>query len=146
MQSQLDLDDALIAQFLGSRYLGRRYLRYAELEALGLVDNRASLKLWMDADAFPRGIRIPGRHGKTLVWSAAEVARLIAQRTAERDASPNEEGAPATERPSDSDDPPRAETTSTMHGTRRQRPDASGRSGLGRARRRYPCPRQARRC
>jgi hypothetical protein len=35
MQSQVDIDDALIAQFLGSRYLGRRYLRYAELEALG---------------------------------------------------------------------------------------------------------------
>jgi hypothetical protein len=31
MQSQVDIDDALIAQFLGSRYLGRRYLRYAEL-------------------------------------------------------------------------------------------------------------------
>ena len=34
MQSQLDIDDALIARFLGSKYLGRRYLRYAELEAL----------------------------------------------------------------------------------------------------------------
>jgi hypothetical protein len=100
MQSQLDLDDALIAQFLGSRFLGRRYLRYSELESLGLVDNRSSLKLWMDAGAFPRGIKIPGPHGKTLVWLAVEVARLIAQRVAEREASPgNEEGAPATERP-----------------------------------------------
>jgi len=60
MQSQFDIDDALIRQFLGPRYLGRRYLRYAELEALGLVDNRASLKNWMDAGAFPRGIKIPG--------------------------------------------------------------------------------------
>jgi hypothetical protein len=82
---QLDSDDALIAQFLGSRYLGRRYLRYAELEQLGLVDNRGSLKLWMDAGAFPRGIRIPGPAGKTLVWIAVEVARLVAQRVAERD-------------------------------------------------------------
>ena len=80
MQSQLDVDDALIAQFLGPRYLGRRYLRYAELEALGLCDNRASLKNWMDAGGFPRGIKIPGPYGKTLVWHAVEVARLIAQR------------------------------------------------------------------
>jgi hypothetical protein len=84
-QQQLDSDDALIAQFLGSRYLGRRYLRYAELEQLGLVDNRASLKLWIDAGAFPRGIKIPGPAGKTLVWSAVEVARLVAKRVAERD-------------------------------------------------------------
>ena len=74
MQSQLDLDDALIAQFLGSRYLGRRYLRYAELEQLGLVDNRATLKLWMDAGAFPRRLKIPGPSGKTLVWLAVEIA------------------------------------------------------------------------
>jgi len=96
MQSQLDLDDTLIAEFLGSRYLGRRFLRYAELEALGIVDNRASLKLWMDAGAFPRGIKIPGPYGKTLVWHAVEVARLIARRAAERDASPSEteEGRP----------------------------------------------------
>lgn len=86
METQLDHDDdALIAQVLGPRYLGRRYLRYAELEALGLCDNRASLKLWMDAGAFPRGIKIPGRPGKTLVWSAVEVARLVALRMRERD-------------------------------------------------------------
>jgi hypothetical protein len=89
-------DDALIAQFLGPKYIGRRYLRYAELEALGLCDNRASLKLWMDAGAFPRGIKIPGPYGKTLVWFAVEVVRLIAQRMRERDESPtaNETGAP----------------------------------------------------
>jgi predicted DNA-binding transcriptional regulator AlpA len=97
MQSQLDLDDAFIAQFLGSRYLGRRYLRYAELEQLGLVDNRATLKLWMDAGAFPRRLKIPGPSGKTLVWLAVEIAQLVARRVRERDASENEEGAPATE-------------------------------------------------
>jgi hypothetical protein len=106
METHFDTDDALIARFLGTRYLGRRYLRYAELEALGLVDNRATLKLWMDADAFPRGIKIPGPYGKTLVWHAAEVAGLIARRVAERDASPeNDEGAPSQGRPSESDDP-----------------------------------------
>jgi len=107
MQSHLDIDDALIAQFLGSRYLGRRYLRYAELEALGLVDNRASLKNWMDSGGFPRGIKIPGPYGKTLVWLAIEVAQLIAQRVAERDASPdNEAGTPIPGCPSDSNNDP----------------------------------------
>jgi predicted DNA-binding transcriptional regulator AlpA len=84
MQSQLDIHDALIARFLGSRYLGRRYLRYAELEELGLVDNRGSLDNWMKAGGFPRGIRIPGPVGKTLVWDALEVAQHIAQRVCER--------------------------------------------------------------
>jgi predicted DNA-binding transcriptional regulator AlpA len=106
MQSQLDIDDALIAQFLGSRYLGRRYLRYAELEQLGLVDNRSSLTVWMNVGAFPRGIKIPGRYGKTLVWLAVEVAQLVAQRVRERDASPeNEKGVPSRERPDSDDDP-----------------------------------------
>jgi hypothetical protein len=107
MESQLDIDDALIARFLGSRYIGRRYLRYAELEGLGLVDNRGSLKNWMDDGAFPRGIKIPGRNGKTLVWAAVEIARHIAQRVAEREdiVLDDEQGAPVKERPSDSDDP-----------------------------------------
>jgi predicted DNA-binding transcriptional regulator AlpA len=106
MQSQLNIDDALIAQFLGSRYLGRRYLRYVELEALGLVDNRATLKLWMDAGAFPRGIKIAGPSGRTLVWSVPEIVQVLAERVAERDASPeNDQGAPATERPCNSNDP-----------------------------------------
>ena len=106
MQSQHDIDDALIAQFLGRQFLGRRFLRYAELEELGLIDNRATLRLWMGAGAFPRGIKIPGPYGKTLVWSTVEVARLIAQRIAERDASSeNEEGAPSRERLLDSSGP-----------------------------------------
>ena len=62
-----NIDDTLIEQFLGPQFTGRRYLRYAELEALGLVDNRASLKNWMDAGGFPRGIKIPGPAGKR--WS-----------------------------------------------------------------------------
>jgi predicted DNA-binding transcriptional regulator AlpA len=106
MQSQWEIDDALIGRFLGTRYIGRRYLRYSELEALGLVDNRGSLKNWIDAGAFPRGIKIPGRTGKTLVWHAVEVARHIAQRVAAREsASPDDESAPSRERSSDSDDP-----------------------------------------
>jgi len=107
MRSQLDIDDALIARFLGSRYLGRRYLRYHELESLGLCDNRASLKLWMDGGSFPRAIKISGPYGKTLVWLAVEVARLIAQRVAERDASsPDNEAGTPMGCPSDSNHDP----------------------------------------
>jgi predicted DNA-binding transcriptional regulator AlpA len=78
-------DDALIARFLGPQFLGRRYLRYAELQALGLVDNRTSLSNWMNAGAFPRALKIPGRAGKTLVWQATEIARHIALRVQEAD-------------------------------------------------------------
>jgi predicted DNA-binding transcriptional regulator AlpA len=89
MENQCDSsDDALIARYLGSRYLGRRYLRYAELEALGICDNRGSLVNWIAAGAFPPGIKIPSRYGKTLVWDAVEVSQHIAQRCAERDPSP----------------------------------------------------------
>jgi hypothetical protein len=84
MLSQLDADDALIARHLGGRYVGRRYLRYNEIEALGLIPNRTTLKSWIDAGVFPGGIRIPGPYGKTLVWHAGELARLIARRVDER--------------------------------------------------------------
>jgi predicted DNA-binding transcriptional regulator AlpA len=82
MQSQLE---AIAAEFLGPRYAGRRFLRYRELEELGLVDNRATLELWIDKGAFPRGLKIPGPYGKTLVWAVSEIARLVAQRVRERD-------------------------------------------------------------
>ena len=120
MQPQCDSHDALIERFLGSRYLGRRYLRYAELEALGICDNRGSPVSWMRGGGFPLAIRIPGRTGKTLVWDAVEVAQHIAQRCAEREpASPdNDEGAPVSirERPSNSETGPatgRNKTTTT---------------------------------
>jgi hypothetical protein len=106
MENQCD-SDALIARFLGSRYLGRRYLRYAELEALGICDNRGSLVNWMRAGGFPRGIKIPGSTGKTLVWDALEVAQHIAQRCAERELAPpdNDESVPSKRRPlSDSEE------------------------------------------
>ena len=111
MENQCDSDDALIARYLGSRYLGRRYLRYAELEALGICDNRGSLVNWIGAGAFPRGIKIPSRYGKTLVWMATEVAQHIAQRCAERThASPDDssEGGSFRDRLHESDDDPLA--------------------------------------
>jgi hypothetical protein len=75
--------------------------------SIGVVGNRATLKSWVDAGAFPRGIKIAGPHGRTLVWSVDEVVSVLAERVAERDASPqNEESTPATtERSLDSNDP-----------------------------------------
>jgi hypothetical protein len=73
-----------IAKFLGPRFAGRRYLRYSELEELGIVGNRATLKLWIDAGAFPGGIKIAGPYGRTLVWSVPEVVQVLAARADER--------------------------------------------------------------
>jgi predicted DNA-binding transcriptional regulator AlpA len=77
-----------VTKFLGPRFAGRRFLRFGELEELGIVGNRATLKLWMDAGAFPRGIKIAGRYGRTLVWPVDEVVRLLAERASERTCSP----------------------------------------------------------
>ena len=78
------LREDLITTFLGPRFAGRRYLRYGELELLGIVGNRATLKLWIDAGAFPPGIRIAGPYGRTLVWSVPEVVQVLADRADER--------------------------------------------------------------
>ena len=69
-----DRDDALIEQFLGTRYIGRRYVRFSELIDLGVVDNRATLTLWIEAGTFPRPIKLAGPTGKSLRWVAVEVA------------------------------------------------------------------------
>jgi predicted DNA-binding transcriptional regulator AlpA len=64
------------------------YLRYADLRSLGLISNRATLRLWMERGAFPASIRLPGPYGTTLLWSAAEVASVLAERFAERGNAP----------------------------------------------------------
>jgi predicted DNA-binding transcriptional regulator AlpA len=104
-----DRDDALIEQFLGTRYIGRPYVRFAELIDLGVVDNRATLALWIEAGAFPRPIKLAGPTGKSLRWVAVEIARLIATRCAERDlneTTSNEKGVPVQGRPFDSNSSP----------------------------------------
>jgi predicted DNA-binding transcriptional regulator AlpA len=80
--------ETLAAEFLGPRYAGRRFLRYRELEEIGLVDNRATLDSWINKGAFPRGLKIPGPYGKTLVWSVPELMRLLARRIHERGIPP----------------------------------------------------------
>ena len=102
-----DRDDALIERHLGTRYLGRRYISFAELIALGVVDNRATLTLWVEAGVFPRPIKLAGPTGKSLRWVAIEIAQLIATRCAERDEAPtaNKKGVPAQGRPHHSRSP-----------------------------------------
>jgi|GraSoiStandDraft_16_1057320.scaffolds.fasta_scaffold116680_4 hypothetical protein len=76
---------------LGSQYSGRRYLRYRELEALGICNNRNTLTFWIRKGRFPAGIKISGPYGKTLVWSAVEVAQHLLARAAEREQSQSNE-------------------------------------------------------
>jgi hypothetical protein len=103
----MEAQDAQIIKYLGPRFAGRRYLRYGELEALGIVHNRASLRSWVEQAGFPRPIRIPGPYGCTLVWLAGEVTQYLAERAGEREISfESEAGAPVQEAPvSNSDDP-----------------------------------------
>ena len=88
MQANFDpygRDVKLIERFLGARYIGRRYISFSELIDLGVVDNRATLTLWIHAGVFPRPIKLAGPTGKSLRWVAVEIAQLIATRCAERD-------------------------------------------------------------
>jgi predicted DNA-binding transcriptional regulator AlpA len=73
-----------VESFLGPNYRGRRFLRVNELIAIGVVCNRQTLSDWVKHGLFPAGIRIAGPRGRTLVWSAIEVAEHLAQRAAER--------------------------------------------------------------
>jgi predicted DNA-binding transcriptional regulator AlpA len=101
MTGQCDIivdDDALIEQYLGRAYRGRRFLRYRELEEIGLCDNRAVIDFWVARGVFPRPIRLGGPSGKGLHWLAIEIAQMVAQRIAERDRSANEEDPEATRR------------------------------------------------
>jgi hypothetical protein len=125
------LHDDTVIRFLGPRFAGRRYLRFCDLEAIGIVANRASLRSWIDRGAFPRGIRIAGPYGRTLVWPVGEIVKVLADRAAERDASPdNETGTPIRECPSNDSNsigPLVADPVMSSHAyTSRQPPDASG--------------------
>jgi hypothetical protein len=87
--------DQTIIEYLGEQYAGRRYVRYVDLVRLGLVGNRRTLRTWIELGVFPGGIRLPSKHGTTLVWSTAEIAQTLADRHAERDSKhyPQQQGA-----------------------------------------------------
>jgi predicted DNA-binding transcriptional regulator AlpA len=85
METHLSNDDALIAKHLGAQYVGKRFLRYHELKALGICGNRTAVNLWMRRGQFPRSIKIAGPYGKRLVWATIEVVQMIERRLGERD-------------------------------------------------------------
>jgi predicted DNA-binding transcriptional regulator AlpA len=121
------LRDEIVIHFLGPHYVGRRYLTFGELKSLGLVTNRASLRTWIERGVFPAGIKIAGPFGRSLRWRTDEIVKVLAARTAERDApilSENDQGAPATERPSLFHDP--LKPGRDMQGERRCLPPPEG--------------------
>jgi predicted DNA-binding transcriptional regulator AlpA len=67
--------------FLGERYAGRRFLRVNELIELGIVDNRSTLKTWVDRGRFPAPIR-RGKRG--MLFAVYEIAQVLATRAGER--------------------------------------------------------------
>jgi predicted DNA-binding transcriptional regulator AlpA len=80
-----DIDDALIARFLGQQFAGRRFLTFHEIQSLGLVDNRQTLRTWIEQGAFPAPLKLAGPHGKSTRWLVGEIVAVIMQRLAERD-------------------------------------------------------------
>jgi hypothetical protein len=78
-------EELLTAKFLGKRFAGRRFLRYAELVEIALVNNRETLTRWMDAGLFPRAARIAGPTGNTLLWPVFEIVEMISARLDERE-------------------------------------------------------------
>ena len=70
--------------WLGPRYAGRRFLRYAELRDLGIVNNRQTLTNWICAGRFPAGIRLGGPGMRALLWPVDEVDAVLEQRATER--------------------------------------------------------------
>src|SRR5262249_40557824 len=80
--------EALIARYLGPRFQGRRFLRFVEIQQIGIVSNRSTLDDWIERGWFPAGIRLAGPRGKSLVWPVSEIVELIAERAAERGVQP----------------------------------------------------------
>jgi predicted DNA-binding transcriptional regulator AlpA len=68
-------------RFLGPAYAGRQFLRYADIVALGIVNNRTTLNNWIAAGKFPEPIHLQSRTGSTLVWAADAVAAFLAAKS-----------------------------------------------------------------
>src|SRR5215208_1073580 len=54
-----------------------RYLRFADLVALGVISNRVTLGRWMEGQNFPRPVRL-GEN--TVAWVASEIDGWLADR------------------------------------------------------------------
>jgi predicted DNA-binding transcriptional regulator AlpA len=62
------------------QFHGRKYLRFNELVAIGLVTNRPTLKLLIKRGLFPPPLRLSPR---MLLWDVAEIAALVERLRAE---------------------------------------------------------------
>jgi predicted DNA-binding transcriptional regulator AlpA len=66
------------------QFHGRKYLRYNELVAIGLVTNRPTLKLLIARGLFPAPLKLsPRLH----LWDVAEIGALVERLRAERHAA-----------------------------------------------------------
>jgi predicted DNA-binding transcriptional regulator AlpA len=65
-----------------SQFFGRRFLRFSELQEIGIVKHRSTLDRWVAEGRFPKPLKLGAR---VAVWDAEEIAKVIATRAAERD-------------------------------------------------------------
>jgi predicted DNA-binding transcriptional regulator AlpA len=78
------MSELTIADILGERFAGRRFLRPNDLFELGVVDNRSTLDLWIDQGLFPTPLRVGKR---CLLFPVSEIAAVLIARAREREAS-----------------------------------------------------------
>lgn len=62
--------------------MSKRYYRYNDLVAAGIIANRTTLARWIRDNGFPRGVPL-GKN--TRAWLAAEVDEWLEARAAERE-------------------------------------------------------------
>jgi predicted DNA-binding transcriptional regulator AlpA len=68
-----------------------RYLRYADLEACGIVNNRVNLQNWIRKYGFPPGQMIGPN---TRLWAEADVKAWLASRPTAKKPVPKSPGRP----------------------------------------------------
>jgi predicted DNA-binding transcriptional regulator AlpA len=59
-------------------------LRFADLKARKIVNNRMTLTRWMQSNGFPQPLRLGAN---SVAWSEAEVMTWLSQRAADRSTS-----------------------------------------------------------
>jgi predicted DNA-binding transcriptional regulator AlpA len=69
----------------------RKRLRYADLQALGIVNNRVTLSNWIRQQNFPPG-QLTGPNSRT--WDEGEVRDWLASRPTTRKPVPKSKGRP----------------------------------------------------
>jgi len=85
----------------------RKRLRYADLRALGVVTNRATLGNWIRNLGFPSG-QLTGPNSRT--WGEAEVQAWIAKRPTAPKPTPQTQHRPGRPRKAERDNPYTAST------------------------------------